>query len=80
MTLAFQGWDKVAEFLRQRVLATQASDRPNEGQRSMLTALAARLPHHGVIIADEVGMGKTLVAAEVALTCPQKTGPPKKLV
>jgi len=66
MTLAFQGWDKVAETLHLRVCATRASKKPNEGQRNMLTALAARLPHHGVIIADEVGMGKTLVAVEVA--------------
>ncbi|MBI5271178.1 MAG: type III restriction endonuclease subunit R [Burkholderiales bacterium] len=38
----------------------------NDGQRDSLRALAARLPHHGVIVADEVGMGKTRIATSVA--------------
>lgn len=38
----------------------------NEGQRASLIALAQRLPRNGVVIADEVGMGKTRLAAAVA--------------
>ncbi|MEZ5443377.1 MAG: hypothetical protein R3F15_18040 [Lysobacterales bacterium] len=39
--------------------------RLNEGQRASLHALAERLPRNGVVIADEVGMGKTRLAAAV---------------
>lgn len=35
------------------------------GQRASLLAIAHRLPHNGVVIADEVGMGKTRLAAAV---------------
>jgi hypothetical protein len=38
----------------------------NDGQIRSLRAIAERLPHHGVIVADEVGMGKTRIAAAVA--------------
>ena len=38
----------------------------NRGQRDSLRALAERLPDNGVIVADEVGMGKTRIAAAVA--------------
>ncbi|WP_298852446.1 helicase-related protein [uncultured Aquimonas sp.] len=37
----------------------------SEGQRASLTAIAERLPSNGVVIADEVGMGKTRLAAAV---------------
>ena len=36
------------------------------GQRASLKALADRLPKNGVLIADEVGMGKTRIAVETA--------------
>lgn len=39
--------------------------RLNDGQRASLHALAERLPSNGVVIADEVGMGKTRLAAAV---------------
>lgn len=57
----FKGWDDVATKL-----CDFALDPPielNIGQKASLRALAARLPENGVIIADEVGMGKTRIAA-----------------
>lgn len=66
MTRTFKGWKAVAKYCRKRVAETEHSTRPNKGQRAMLMALAERLPDHGVLIADEVGMGKTLVAVEAA--------------
>lgn len=44
-----------------------------EGQKASLRAIAERLPQNGVILADEVGMGKTRVAACLALEV-QKAG------
>ncbi|MBP6831920.1 MAG: type III restriction endonuclease subunit R [Deltaproteobacteria bacterium] len=66
----FGGWDVVARSLERR--AKIASARLNEGQRAALRAIAGRLQgahgNHcrGVVIADEVGMGKTRVASAVA--------------
>lgn len=64
MNQVFGGWNKVGEKLR-----THADDRTievNDGQAASLRELAKRLPNNGVIIADEVGMGKTRIAAAVA--------------
>lgn len=58
-------WDKVSRELEEAVQDT-TNKRLNEGQRASLHAIAERLPRHGVIIADEVGMGKTRIAVEVA--------------
>jgi hypothetical protein len=68
MNQPFKGWEAVGERL------CGVANRPweaggrqlNEGQRASLRALAKRLPDNGVLIADEVGMGKTRIAAEVA--------------
>jgi hypothetical protein len=60
----FKGWTEVASHLRARV--SQDDGGLNAGQRASLIALADRLPWHGVLIADEVGMGKTRIAAAVA--------------
>ncbi len=60
----FKGWGEVADRL-----CSFADSRPNklnEGQASSIRALAERLPKNGVIIADEVGMGKTRIAVAVA--------------
>lgn len=60
----FQGWKAVGQRL-----AAYADDPEghglvlNAGQRASLAALAVRLHSHGAIIADEVGMGKTRIAA-----------------
>ena len=73
MNQQFHGWEAVADKLRQRaeVLEEEARRgnelvRLNAGQRDSLRAIAARLPVNGVLIADEVGMGKTRIAVEVA--------------
>jgi superfamily II DNA or RNA helicase len=66
MSQGFRGWEKVAEQLR--TLATDRVIELNDGQAASLRELAERLPTNGVIIADEVGMGKTRIAAAVART------------
>jgi len=70
----FQGWKKVASLLRkttddQQVFAAEKGDeaaRLNHGQRASLRAIAYRITDNGLVIADEVGMGKTRIAVEVA--------------
>lgn len=64
MNQVFGGWNKVAEKLR--TLADDRAIELNDGQAASLRELAKRLPNNGVIIADEVGMGKTRIAAAVA--------------
>ena len=71
---SFTGWESVAKRLRRYAAHQQALEdvhgsrgsRLNSGQQASLTALAKRLPHNGVVIADEVGMGKTRIAVETA--------------
>jgi len=58
-------WDKVACELKDAAKDNQ-KDWLNEGQHASLRVIAERLPQNGVIIADEVGMGKTRIAVEVA--------------
>ena len=64
MNHKFMGWNRVAQELRR--LAEGHAVELNRGQAASLRALAGRLPNNGVIIADEVGMGKTRIAATVA--------------
>jgi Helicase conserved C-terminal domain len=74
MNQMFQGWEAVAEQLRQQAEAQEQlalkkgedATRLNQGQRASLRAIAARILTNGVVIADEVGMGKTRIAVEVA--------------
>jgi len=73
MNQTFQGWEAVAEELQQRAemqeqLALKEGEDAthlNQGQRASLRAIASRIPRNGVVIADEVGMGKTRIAVEV---------------
>lgn len=58
-------WDEVSRDLKETSKNTE-NKRLNAGQRASLRAIAERLPQNGVIIADEVGMGKTRIAVEVA--------------
>ena len=58
-------WDKVSRAL-EKAAEDATNKRLNAGQRASLHAIAERLPQNGVIIADEVGMGKTRIAVEVA--------------
>lgn len=64
MKQGFRGWDKVARQIED-IIAGQTVPL-NAGQKASLRCLAGRLPQHGMIIADEVGMGKTRIAAVVA--------------
>lgn len=64
MTQQFKGWNSVADQLH--TLTDKRLIELNDGQVASLQELAKRLPHNGVIIADEVGMGKTRIAAAVA--------------
>jgi len=64
MTTGFRGWPEVAEHLS--FLSKDSVMELNDGQRASLAAIAMRLRSNGVIIADEVGMGKTRIAAAVA--------------
>lgn len=68
MNRPFQGWGATGQRLLEIANKPQeAGERQlNDGQRASLRALARRLPDNGVMIADEVGMGKTRIAAEVA--------------
>lgn len=74
MKQAFEGWEAVAGRLRDRAAdeagkvdsSGEAGAFLNAGQRASLDALASRLPRNGVVIADEVGMGKTRIAVALA--------------
>lgn len=63
-------WNAVAKTLIASLDATDGSQKDawslNKGQRRSLTALAQRIPQNGVVIADEVGMGKTRIAVALA--------------
>ncbi|CUI84302.1 DEAD/DEAH box helicase [Achromobacter xylosoxidans] len=65
MNQAFAGWQEVAERLKVAAEAGMGSARLNEGQCASLLSIARRLPKNGVLIGDEVGMGKTRIATEV---------------
>ena len=56
-------WQKVATNLCN--LANNNTIELNDGQRASLKAVATRMPNNGIIIADEVGMGKTRIATTV---------------
>jgi hypothetical protein len=60
----FAGWNAVADKLRAN--AAGSGTRLNEGQKAGLAAIADRIVDNGVILADEVGMGKTRIAVELA--------------
>ena len=79
MNNTFKGWQEVSSKLHTFAAEQQAIEqahmqgpeknpkpRLNAGQRASLKALADRLPKNGVLIADEVGMGKTRIAVETA--------------
>jgi len=73
-TLRFEGWDSVCAALKKRASDDSASPYLSEGQRDALHAIASRVAFHGVLVADEVGMGKTRLAVEVAKAVIQCSG------
>jgi hypothetical protein len=71
----FRGWTEVAGHLRK--MACHSSEFAcllNDGQRASLVAIADRIGSNGVIVADEVGMGKTRIAVFVAKAVEQSGG------
>jgi superfamily II DNA or RNA helicase len=78
----FQGWSSVANRLSeyadsQQKLALakgESATRLNAGQRASLHAISERIPKNGIVIADEVGMGKTRIAVELARAVTESGG------
>lgn len=71
----FRGWTEVAHHLREMASPSSAFARLlNDGQRASLLAIANRISSNGVIVADEVGMGKTRIAVFVAKAVVQSGG------
>jgi superfamily II DNA or RNA helicase len=69
MSAGFKGWPAVAVALRQMADQDISAERNwslNEGQRRSLRAIASRIHKNGVVLADEVGMGKTRIAVALA--------------
>ena len=69
MSADFKGWPAVAAALRQMANKDVSAERTwslNEGQRRSLRAIASRIQKNGVVLADEVGMGKTRIAVALA--------------
>ena len=66
----FKGWNNVANRLKKYANNPASSHRRNYilngGQCASLGAIAERIPNNGIVIADEVGMGKTCIAVELA--------------
>ena len=70
----FRGWHAVATELEALAAARGTESWPlNSGQSASLRGIKTRLPDNGVIIADEVGMGKTRIAVALA-RCVLKAG------
>jgi hypothetical protein len=71
----FRGWTEVARHLQDMASPSSAFARLlNDGQRASLLAIADRIGSNGVIVADEVGMGKTRIAVFVATAVVQSGG------
>lgn len=58
-------WDQTIENLRQ-LISKSDGNVLNDGQKDALNYIAGRLPYNGVILADEVGLGKTRIAVAIA--------------
>jgi len=71
----FLGWMEVARHLREMAGPSSAfAPLLKDGQRASLKAIADRICSNGVIVADEVGMGKTRIAVFVAKAVAQSGG------
>ena len=74
--MTFQGWAAVARGLNvlcdeeRRKTGTRWLD---EGQCRAVAAIASRISDHGLLLADEVGMGKTRIAVALA-RCVREAG------
>ncbi len=75
MKQKFRGWTEVARHLQDMASPSSAFARLlNDGQRASLLAIGDRIGSNGVIVADEVGMGKTRIAVFVATAVVQSGG------
>ena len=75
MKQKFLGWAEVASNLREMASPLSSfANMLNDGQRASLIAIADRIGSNGVIVADEVGMGKTRIAVFVAKAVVQSGG------
>lgn len=70
MKFQFRGWNEVTANLVQEAEKQETKNEQiawlNAGQCASLRAISRRISNNGVIIADEVGMGKTRIAVAVA--------------
>ena len=70
MIQEFKGWNDVAtqlnEFANNPSHGGNRGYSLNPGQCASLRAIAERITNNGMVIADEVGMGKTCIAVELA--------------
>jgi len=77
MANKFAGWPEVGRLLNEASRAQQTLEqvvlggggtaaRLNEGQRRSIEVIAENILQNGMVLADEVGMGKTRIAAELA--------------
>jgi superfamily II DNA or RNA helicase len=58
----FLGWAKVTKIIESSL---ESNERLNESQKVSVRSILKRIAKTGVIIADEVGMGKTRIAVEL---------------
>lgn len=70
MTQEFKGWEEVSVRLKKYVEDQESQNnesecRLNSGQLASLIAIADRIKKNGIVIADEVGMGKTRITVEL---------------
>jgi len=71
----FRGWTEVASHLGEMASPVSTfAPLLNDGQRRSLIAIADRIGSNGVVVADEVGMGKTRIAVFVAKAVEQSGG------
>lgn len=82
MKQKFLGWNNVTDQLNSLATEQAESEKKgiivgwqlNEGQCASLRAIGKRIPRNGLIIADEVGMGKTRIAVAVARSVVRSNG------
>ena len=67
----FLGWSKVSKIIRETI---DSNDRLNDSQKNSVIQITERIANTGVVIADEVGMGKTRIAVELIHAVKQAGG------
>ncbi|MEO6316773.1 MAG: DEAD/DEAH box helicase family protein [Chitinophagaceae bacterium] len=70
----FLGWDVVAENLERICSESKTDQWLNKGQQDSIRAVAKHISNNGMIIADEVGMGKTRIAVAIAKAVTEAKG------